>query len=87
MTEPYRIVIKRSAEKELKVVPSADLKRVVDRIRGLAQQPRPSGCEKLSGEPERYRIRQGDYRIVYGIDDVAHLVEVVKIGHRREVYR
>ena len=87
MTEPYSIVIKRSAEKELKAVPSGDLKRVVDRIRGLAQQPRPSGCEKLSGESERYRIRQGDYRIVYGIDDAARLVEVVKIGQRREVYR
>ena len=85
--EPYSIVIKRSSEKELKAVPWGDLKRVVDRIRGLAKQPRPSGCEKLSGESERYRIRQGDYRIVYGIDDTAHLVEVVKIGHRREVYR
>lgn len=69
MTERYSIVIKRSAEKELKTVPPGDLKRVVGRIRGLAQQPRPSGCQKLSGESERSRIRQGDYRIVYGIDD------------------
>ncbi|BFU92240.1 MAG: hypothetical protein NTAFB01_34270 [Nitrospira sp.] len=53
----------------------------------MAKQPRPSGCEKLSGESELYRIRQGDYRVVYGIDDAARLVEVVKIGHRREVYR
>lgn len=87
MTEPYSLVINRSTEKELKTVPSGDLKRVVDRIRGLAQQHRPSGCEKLSGESERYRIRQGDYRIVYGIDDTARRVEIVKIGHRREVYR
>ncbi|WP_413933170.1 type II toxin-antitoxin system RelE family toxin [Nitrospira sp. BLG_1] len=87
MTGPYSLVIKRSAEKELKAVPSGDLKRVVDRIQSLAQQPRPSGCEKLSGESERYRIRQGDYRIVYGIDDTAHRVEIVKVGHRREVYR
>ncbi|MBX3330657.1 MAG: type II toxin-antitoxin system RelE/ParE family toxin [Nitrospira sp.] len=85
--EPYSIVIKRSAEKELKAVPSSDLKRVVERIRGLAQQPRPSGCEKLSGDSERYRVRQGDYRIVYSIDDAAHFVAVVKIGHRREIYR
>lgn len=85
--EPYSIVITRSAEKELKAIPPGDLQRVVNRIRGLAQQPRPSGCEKLSGESERYRIRQGDYRIVYSIDDAARLVEVVKIGHRREVYR
>ena len=87
MTALYSVVMKRSAEKELKAVPSSDLKRIVDRIRGLAQQPRPSGCEKLSGESERYRIRQGDYRIVYGIDDAARLIELVKIGHRREVYR
>ncbi|HWF61107.1 MAG TPA: type II toxin-antitoxin system RelE/ParE family toxin [Nitrospira sp.] len=87
MTEAYSIVINRSAEKELKAVLSGDLKRVIDRIRGLAKQPRPSGCEKLSGESERYRIRQGDYRIVYSLDDAARLVEVVKIGHRREVYR
>lgn len=87
MTELYSIAVKRSAEKELKSIPLGDLKRVIDRIRGLTKQPRPSGCEKLSGESERYRIRQGDYRIVYGIDDSARLVEVVKIGHRREVYR
>ncbi|MFZ1805420.1 MAG: type II toxin-antitoxin system RelE/ParE family toxin [Nitrospira sp.] len=87
MTALYRVVMKRSAEKELKTVPLSDLKRIVDRIRSLAQQPRPSGSEKLSGESERYRIRQGDYRIVYGIDDAALLIEVVKIGHRREVYR
>ena len=87
MTDSYSLVIKRSAEKELKKLPVGDLRRVVDRIRGLTQQSRPSGCEKLSGEAERYRIRQGDYRIVYGIDDSVHVVEIVKIGHRREVYR
>ena len=87
MTGSYSLLIKRSAEKELKKLPAGDLRRVVDRIHDLAQQPRPSGCEKLSGEVERYRVRQGDYRIVYGIDDAARLIEVVKIGHRREVYR
>ena len=87
MTDSYSLVIKRSAEKELKKLPGGDLRRVVDRIHGLAQQPRPAGCEKLSGEAERYRIRQGDYRIVYDIDDSAHIVAIVKIGHRREVYR
>lgn len=87
MTARYSVVIKRSAEKEPRAVPLSDLKRIINRIRGLAQQPRPSGCEKLSGESERYRIRQGDYRLIYGIDDAALLIEVVKIGHRREVYR
>lgn len=87
MTGSYSLVIKRSAEKELKKLPVGELRRVVDRIHGLAQQPCPSGCEKLSGDAERYRIRQGDYRILYAIDDSAHVVEIVKIGHRREVYR
>ena len=87
MTDSYSVVIKRSAEKELRKLPPADLRRVIDRLNGLAQSPRPSGCEKLSGEADQYRIRQGDYRIVYGIDDDARLVEIVKIGHRREIYR
>lgn len=56
MTARYSVVIKRSAEKELRAVPLSDLKRIINRIRGLAQQPRPSGCEKLSGESERYRM-------------------------------
>ena len=87
MTDSYSVVIKRSAEKELRKLPPGDLRRVIDRLNGLAQSPRPSGCEKLSGEADQYRIRQGDYRIVYGIDDDARLVEIVKIGHRREIYR
>jgi mRNA interferase RelE/StbE len=56
------------------------------RIRGLADDPRPPGSENLSGE-DRYRLRQGDYRVVYAIDDDRRIVEIVKIGHRREVYR
>jgi mRNA interferase RelE/StbE len=87
VTGSYNLRIKRSAEKELHKLPAIDLRRIVDRIHELAQQPRAAGCEKLSGDIERYRIRQGDYRIVYGIDDAARLVEIVKIGHRREVYR
>ena len=87
MTDSYSLVLKRSAEKELRKLPPGDLRRVIGRLHGLAQTPRPSGCEKLSGEAVRYRIRQGDYRIVYGINDSARLVEIVKIGHRREAYR
>lgn len=60
--------------------------RVVDRIRSLAEEPRPRGCERLSAQ-ECYRIRQGDCRVVYGIDDGLRTVEIVKIGHRGEVYR
>jgi mRNA interferase RelE/StbE len=60
--------------------------RIIARIQGLARQPRPPNCEKLAGE-EKYRLRQGDYRILYSVDDAAKDVTVVKIGHRREVYR
>jgi mRNA interferase RelE/StbE len=82
----YSLRIKRSAEKELRRLPKADLRRVVERIEGLAREPRPTGCEKLFGESV-YRVRQGDYRILYAIDDEQHLIEIIKIGHRREVYR
>jgi mRNA interferase RelE/StbE len=86
VTASYSVVLKRSAERELRKIPKQDLRRIVTRIQDLAQEPRPSGCEKLSGQ-ERYRLRRGDYRIVYAVDDEARAVEVVKIGHRREVYR
>jgi len=62
------------------------LLKIVERIRSLEEDPRPFGCEKLSVQ-ERYRIRQGNYRIAYSIDDNSRAVEVFKIGHRREVYR
>ena len=86
MTGSYSLLIKKSAERELRALPKEDLRRVVERIRGLAHTPRPHGNEKLSGQ-ERYRIRQGDYRVVYAIDDEARMIESIKIGHRREVYR
>lgn len=82
----YRLLIKPSAVKELEVLPKRDRQRVVDRIQGLAEDPRPAGCEKLSGQ-ERYRLRQGPYRVVYAVDDEARTVLVVKVGDRREVYR
>ncbi|HVR97562.1 MAG TPA: type II toxin-antitoxin system RelE/ParE family toxin [Thermoanaerobaculia bacterium] len=82
----YRLVIKPSAAKELSSIPKRDLERVVEKIRSLSVEPRTHGCQKLSGE-ERYRIRQGDYRVVYEIDDGERLVTVVKVGNRREVYR
>lgn len=86
MTASYSLRIKKSAERELRGIPQPDLRRIVKRIQGLAQNPRPSGFEKLSGQ-DRYRLRQGDYRIVYGVDDETRKIEIVKIGHRREVYR
>jgi mRNA interferase RelE/StbE len=84
----YRLLIKTSARKELAAVgDKAVRQRMVRRIEGLADRPRPIGCEKLSGTNDHYRVRQGRYRVVYEIDDAARSVTVVKIGHRREVYR
>jgi len=84
--EKYRILIKPSASKELESIPRTDLRRIVKGIQNLSEIPRPSGSEKLSGEV-RYRVRQGPYRIVYSVDDKTHKAVVVKVGHRREVYR
>lgn len=86
MTGSYDLVVKKSAERELRALPKHDLRRVTKRLQDLSYNPRSPGCEKLSGH-DQYRIRQGDYRIVYAIDDAAHVVTLVKIGHRREVYR
>ena len=82
----YSLFLKPSAVKELEGLPLAQRRRVVTRIRGLASEPRPHGAEKLSGE-EKYRLRQGTYRVLYTIDDEAGEVVVVKIAHRRDVYR
>ena len=82
----YRLLIKPSAAKELEALPRKERRRLVARIGQLALDPRPPGSEKLSGE-EKYRVRQGNYRIVYSIDDADPCVVAVKIGHRRDVYR
>lgn len=84
--EEYSLTIKPSALKELEGVPKKIAQQIVKRIKSLAMNPRPTGSQKLSGR-ERYRVRQGDYRVIYGIDDSKKLVDVVKIAHRREVYR
>ena len=82
----YEIFFRESVWKELKKVPKADLKKILSRIEQLGNDPRPMGCEKLTGH-ELYRIRQGNYRIVYSIQDNGLTVWVVKIGHRKAVYR
>ena len=84
----YRLVIKKSAAKELEQVEPRTLRRrLVAAIEALAVDPRPTACEKLAAATEAYRIRQGDYRAVYAIDDKARVVTIVRVGHRREVYR
>ncbi len=83
----YDVYIKPSALKELDAIGSKKARqRMVQTIRALAEDPRPNGCRKLSGK-DKYRIRCGDYRIVYAVQDVDMSLTVVKIGHRREVYR
>lgn len=83
----YTIRIKRSAEKELSKVHSSMIKRIVKAIDGLAQNPRPSGSKKLEALKEPlWRIRVGDYRIIYHIEDVIRIVEIRRVGHRREIY-
>ncbi len=82
----YSILFTRSAARELERVPTKDRHRIVKRIGTLADNPRPAGAEKLSGD-DKYRIRQGDYRILYEIVDAGLIVTVVRIGNRREGYR
>jgi mRNA interferase RelE/StbE len=81
----YKLLIKPSAGKEIESLPKQDRRRIVGRITALSHDPRPSGCEKLSGH-DQYRLRQGNYRILYEIQDADRIV-VVRVGHRRDVYR
>lgn len=83
----YEIVVSASAEKSLKKIPKNDLSKIVELIQSLAFQPRPAGCRKLAGEESTYRIRQGKYRVVYEVRDATLYILVLKIGHRRDVYR
>jgi mRNA interferase RelE/StbE len=84
----YRLLIKPSALKELNAVDAKrDRQRIINRIQALAGDPRPPGFNKMAGATSLFRVRQGQYRIVYAIDDTARTVDVIKIGHRREVYR
>jgi mRNA interferase RelE/StbE len=82
----YRLFIKPSAGKEIEALPKQDRRRIVAKITSLSHDPRPPGCEKLSGH-DQYRLRQGNYRILYEIQDLDLVVVVVKVGHRRDVYR
>ena len=84
----YKLSIKTSAQKEIEGLGTkAERQRIIKRIYALAQNPRTHGCEKLAGYSDRYRVRQGRYRIVYHIDDDSLEVTVFKVGHRKEIYR
>ena len=82
----YELRFKPSVAKDLRGIPQAEVRRILARIKKLRDNPRPPGSEKLSAQ-ERYRLRQGHYRILYCVSDAEVTVEVVKVGHRREVYR
>ena len=84
--EKYRVEIKKSAVKEIEHLPRRDRQIILDKIGALVGNPRGHDCEKLSGQ-EKYRVRCGDYRILYTIEDNILIVCVVKVGHRRNVYR
>jgi mRNA interferase RelE/StbE len=82
----YKIYFRESVRKDFREIPKKDITKILSRIKLLTTEPRPSGCEKLTGQ-ERYRLRQGRYRIVYSIQDYERSVWVVKISHRKDVYR
>jgi mRNA interferase RelE/StbE len=86
MMARYELRFRQSVAKDLRGIPPADLRRILERIEALRDDPRAPSCEKLSAQ-ERYRVRQGNYRVLYRVQDAEVLVEVVKVGHRREVYR
>lgn len=82
----YKLLITLSAGKEIEILPKQNRRRIVAKITLLSIDPKPPGCEKLSGR-DHYRLRQGNYRILYEIQDLNRVVVVVKVGHRRDVYR
>jgi mRNA interferase RelE/StbE len=84
----YRLTLKKSASKEIQTVSGKKtLDRLIEKIKELANNPRPEGSEKLAGRLNLYRFRQGDYRVIYSVGDQSRLVDIIKIGHRRHVYR
>jgi mRNA interferase RelE/StbE len=82
----YRLFIKPSAAKEIEALTKKERIRVIHRIQDLSKNPRPPGCEKLSGQ-DKYRVRQGQYRIIYTVSDEELFICVVKVGHRKDAYR
>jgi len=82
----YKLLFTETFYRNLKSIPAKDTKRILSRIQLLADDPRPAGSQKLSGRPDRYRVRQGNYRIIYSIEDEQLVVVAVRAGHRRDVY-
>jgi mRNA interferase RelE/StbE len=83
----YAVVFAKSARKELESLPDRVVERILPRIEALIDSPRPVGCRKLAGEETLWRIRIGDYRVVYSVDDEEQLVDVIAVRHRKDAYR
>ena len=83
----YAITLARSARKELEDLDTTLINRIFPKIKILGTEPRPVGCRKLQGEKSLWRIRIGDYRVIYAIDDTSHIVDIIAIRHRSEAYR
>ena len=82
----YKIIFRKSVAQDMRRIPNRDLRKILAAINSLSEEPRPSGVERLSGQ-EKYRVRQGNYRIIYEINVKEVMVIVVKVGHRKDVYR
>ena len=84
----YSVIVQSTAKKQIEAIDHrADRQRIIKSIERLADNPRPHGCEKLAGMKNTYRIRQGDYRILYDVEDDRVIVLILKVGHRKDVYR
>ena len=83
----YDIYLESAAERDLKRLSPTAFRRLIEHIRSLAENPRPAGCHKIMGSRSDWRIRVGDYRVIYEIDEKAHTIKLMRIRHRREAYR
>ena len=83
----YKVVVSKSAEKNLSKLPSSQIVRIIEVLKSLEINPRPTGCKKLKGFDSLWRVRIGNYRVVYAIEDVILLVDVRDVGHRKDIYR
>jgi len=83
----YEVYIGRTGENDLKRLPTSTFHRIIPHIKALAENPRPANCRKLTGSKNDWRIRIGDYRVLYEIDEKAKVVRIMRVRHRREVYR
>ncbi|HMI65520.1 MAG TPA: type II toxin-antitoxin system RelE/ParE family toxin [Cyclobacteriaceae bacterium] len=82
----YKVLVSKTASKELADLPTQVVNRIVPAIKKLGDDPRPPGCKKLKGEHDTWRIRIGDYRVIYTVSDVVRIVDVRSVGHRKDIY-